>query len=387
MMDLTRRRFLGTSLALAAGVASSGLGTLADAAPAAVPVPKSLDTTPPLLKEIIGTYARLEDDPWSLMHLVRALGRSVTIKGKDAVEFLCSRFLKERTVAGKTLLYMPVKDEGHSNAFLKTLLEAGVPPARRFQLDGKRYTVGDLVNSARALFTFDPKTINRDDLAWSLIAFSLQVPPDSDTWVNALGQQIRFSEVVRLGFDTLDESTREFRAAKARGVMPDKNDRIANFACGGTHLIYGLASCVGNGHHGDDFRRRLRDHLDLLVWRLDADGHLMERFYSSVPPPEGKPPGWERVYALYRNDARIKFYGHAFEILSYVKQRGVFSPSPAQVSAIERAGAALAAAVGGIKGVDLFEIRKTSQRLFQLLVGDCCHAYHGIRMVPGVNQV
>ncbi len=169
--------------------------------------------------------------------------------------------------------------------------------------------------------------------------------------------------------------------------MPDANDKIVDFTCGGTHLVYGLASCVANGHREDHFPRRLKEHLDLMVWRLEADGYLMERFYREAPPPQGNPPGWEKVYALYHNDAKIKFYGHSFEILSYVRHRRLFTPTPAQARAVEKAGTTLANAVRAIKGVDLFEVRRTNRRLFHLLVGDCCHAYHGIHMVPGVNEV
>ncbi len=387
-MDLTRRRFLETSLALAASGALSGLPAVAEGAKSPVAVPGSLTRTSTLLRGIINKYARLEDDPWTLMHGVRAMGHGFTIKGEHAADFLCSRFLKKKAVAGKTYLYMPSEYEGgHTNAFLKTILETGLPPSQGFQLDGGRYTVGDLVNSAKALFTFDPKTAVRDDLAWSLIAFSLQIPPGADQWTNAYGQQIRFSEVVRFGFDVLDDATRQFKAAKERGVLPEANDKIVDFTCGGTHLVYGLASCVGNGYRDEHFSGRLKEHLDLMVWRLEADGHLIEKFYREVPPPPGNPPGWQQVYSVYHNDAKIKFYGHTFEILSYVRLRRLFTPSPAQSRSIERAAATLAGAVRGIEGIDLFDVRKTNPRLFHLLIGDSCHAYHGIHMVPGVNQV
>lgn len=169
--------------------------------------------------------------------------------------------------------------------------------------------------------------------------------------------------------------------------MPETSDKIQNFTCGGTHLVYGLASSVGNGHKGGDFSRRLKHHLDLLVWRLEADGRLLEQFYRQAQPPPGKPPGWEKALGLYRNDSRIKFYGHSFEVLSYARHRHLFSPTPTQAGVIEKAGATLADAVKGIEGIDLFEVRKNNLRLFHLLIGDACHAYHGIHMVPGVNQV
>ena len=165
--------------------------------------------------------------------------------------------------------------------------------------------------------------------------------------------------------------------------MPTEKDAIHGFTCGGTPLIYGVAACVGNGYRQDDFVKRLQAHLDLLVWRLEADGYLLDRFYRQSAPP----PGQERIYDLFFRDAMMKFYGHSFEILSYVKRKRLFTPTADQAHAIERAGATLAQAVKGIEEVDLFEVRKTNLHLFHLLVGDACHAYHGIRMAPGVNQI
>ena len=388
MRGMSRRRFLQAASTWAGGIVLSG--ALPEAATGAQPaalLPSTLDGARRILTPLINTYARVEDDPWTLMHGVRAMGPNFSIKGANAVDVLCSRFLKQKTVAGKSYLYMPEEHEGHSNAFLKTVLEAGVSPSHPFTLDGRRYTIGDLVRHAKGLFTFDPKTIDRDDIAWTLIAFSLQIPPSHDTWTNAYGQQIRFVDLVRFGFDTLDETTQGFRRAKARGVMPEERDAIMAFTCGGTHLVYGLASCVANRHGGDELRRRLKDHLDLHIWRLQADGYLMERFYRQVPPPPGNPPDWQKLYALYHHDATLKFYGHSFEILSYARYHRLFTPTLAQERAIKKAATMLAEAVKGIEGVDLFEVRRTNLRLFHLLVGDSCHAYHGIHMAPGVNQV
>jgi hypothetical protein len=389
MVEVTRRRFLQAAVTAAgAALLSEAVPPVVAGDPSPVPVPSTLDGTAAILKGVVVQYARFEDDPWTLMHGVRAIGREFTVKGERPVDLLCSRYLKQKTVGGKSYLYMPREHEAHTNAFLKTILEAGVSPSHAFRLDGRRHTVGDLITGAKALFTFDPKKIDRDDLAWSLIAFSLQIPPTRETWTNGLGQQIALSDVMRLGFDTLDQATRQFRKAKDQGVMPEAGDAILDFTCGGTHLLYGLASCVGNGHRREGFGKRLKDHLDLLVWRLDADGRLMDRFYRqrAVPPP-GAPAEWERLSALYYNDAKLKFYGHSFEILSYVKRQRLFTPTPAQARTIEGAGSTLAGAVKAIKGADLLEIRKTNLRLFHLLVGDACHAYHGIHMAPGINQV
>lgn len=382
---MTRREFLSAAIALAAA-APPWLLNVAEAVSVPVPVPKTLNRTDALLKEIITTYARVEDDPWILMHGVRALGSSFSINGERAIDVLCARFMTSHTVNGKTYPQMSLDNQGHTNTFLKTLLEVGIGLEHRFAVEGRRYTVGDIAEGAKALFAFDPKTIDRDDLAWTLIAFSRVIPPEKDTWTNAAGQQIRLSDVIRFAFDALDETTAQFREAKAKGIMPDTNDKVGNFTCGGTHLVYGLTTCVGNGYRDHGFPQRLKVHLDLMAWRLEADDRLIDQFYRHAAPAPENPPGWQAVHALHRNDAKIKFYGHAFEIFSYAMQHKLFQPTFAQSQAIDRAGARLAEAVTGIKGVDLFGVRKASRRLFHLLVGDSCHAYHGIRMTPGLNQ-
>jgi hypothetical protein len=348
-----------------------------------IPVPSELDGTAVVLHKLVTKYAALDDDGWALMHAIRAMGDTLTVKGESAVDLLCARFLKEKTVAGKRYLYMPVEIEGHTNTCLKTLLEAGVSPHRPFQVNGHRYTVGDLIRSAKGLLTFDPRTFDRDDLAWTLIALSRELPPTRDAWTNAYGQQVRMTDLIQFGFDALDDACRQLQRAKRQGMMPTGKDAIHGFTCGGTHLIYGLASCVGNGYRRDEFAKRLQVHLDLLIWRLEADGYLMERFYRQSPPSSGL----ERIHNLFFHDGMMKFYGHSFEILSYVNSKRLFTPTADQTHAVERAGARLAQAVKGIEGVDLFEFRKTDLRLFHLLVGDACHAYHGIHMAPGVNAV
>jgi hypothetical protein len=341
----------------------------------------------PILKAIIEEYARPEDDPWAVMHGIRAMGHEFSFKSERAVDYLCNRFLKEKMVSGKGYLFMPSEYEGHTNPFLKTVLEAGVPLSHSFKVDGKRYTVGDLAASAKALFNFNPSVIDPDDIAWSLIAFSITTSPEKDGWTNAYGQQIRLRDVMGFAFDTLDRVTARYRRAKEQGLMPEAVDDVNGFTCGGTHLVYGLASCVGNGHGGQEGRQRLKAHLDLMMWRLDADNRLMDRFYRQRPAPSGRPPGWQKTYALYRNDAKIKFNGHVFEILSYATHKRLFAPTTEQIRAVQKAGIVLTQAVREIQGADLFEVKRQNQKLYRLLVGDSCHAYHGINMMPGVNQV
>src|SRR5574337_426319 len=227
MCCLTRRRFLQVASAWAGGMALfQALPAAAAVESRVIAVPSQLGGTAGILQRLVTKYAPLEDDGWTLMHGVRAVGGTLNVKGERAVDILCSRFLKEKMVIGKRYLYMSVEIEGHTNTFLKTALEAGVSPDHPFQLNGHQYTIDDLFTSAQGFLTFDPRTFDRDDLAWTLTAFSHQMPPNRDTWTNAHGQRLRLTELIRFGFDTLDETCRQLQQAKDRGVMPTKKDAI-----------------------------------------------------------------------------------------------------------------------------------------------------------------
>jgi len=386
--EMTRRDLLRwTVLGAAAWVSWPVLGI--EAAPAAATqraggVPA---TAVARLPEWIQRHAARKDKPWALMHAVRALGKGLTTDEGPAADYLCAHFLKEKEVGGHRYLFMPGEIEGHPNTFLKTLLEAGMPLDHPFTAVGRRHTIGDLVASARKLFSFDPDLgpfhTDRDEMAWSIIAFSITTRSGQDVWENAEGREIRFRDVVAAGFSTAEQASADFRAAMERGQMPSWKDRISNFTCGGTHLIYSLAVAVRYGHLGAEGRRRLHDQLALLVWRLKADPYLADRYYEMVDKAYPKAEGGK----LYKLDARLKFLGHAFEVLNYVRLYHLFSPSPAQQREIQNAQRLLEAVLVELQQVDMAVVRKTDTKLDKLFAGDVCHAYHGIHMVRGVNQV
>jgi hypothetical protein len=337
--------------------------------------------------EWIQRHAARKDNPWALMHAVRALGKGLTIDEGPAADYLCAHFLEEKEVGGRRYLFMPEVVEGHANTFLKTLLEAGLPLDHPFTAVGRRHTVGDLVTSAKKLFSFDPDLsplhTSRDEIAWSIIAFSITTRPGQGVWTNAEGREVRFQDVVAAGFSTAELASADFRSAMEQGRMPSWKDRISNFTCGGTHLIYSLAVAVRYGHLGAEGRRRLGDQLSLVVWRLQADLWLLDRYYEGVAKAYPKADAGP----LYKLDARLKFLGHAFEVLSYARQHQLFSPSPAQRGEIQNAQRLLEAALAELQQVDMMVVRKTDTKLDNLFAGDACHAYHGIHMVRGVNQV
>lgn len=339
------------------------------------------------LRALVERYARVKDDPWILMHGVRALGKGFTLDEGPAVDYLCAHFLKERTVAGAQYLFMPHEAEGHPDVLLKTLLEAGVGLDHPITAVGRRRTVGDLLTSAKQTFAFDsslsPLDKSRDEIAWSIIAFSITTPPGQDMWRTAEGREIKLRDVVATGFSAVEMASTDLIAARQKGIMPAWPDRISNFTCGGTHLIYGLAVAVRFGHLGEDGRRRLKSLLDLLVWRLKADLHLADRYFEGLVSKAYT----QDTYRPYSLDARLKFLGHSMEILSYVRTFGLFKPTAAQQDHIRAAMETLAETILEVGRIKAGTISPQNRRLYHLLVGDACHAYHGLDMTLGANQI
>lgn len=384
---VSRRDFLRFSL-LGAGVSAlEPVAALADRALAAndqgSPASAGTDRA---LRDLIIRHANVADDPWAVMHGIRAIGKGFSVGGRSAIEHLGANQLQEKAEAGRKYLVMPTAAEGHPNTFLKTLLEAGVGQDHPITAAGRRRTVADLLNDAKQLFAYEPGRINgaADDLSWSIIAFAITTPPNQDRWSNAKGQKIKFSDVVAYAFATLDWASADFRKAMAERKTPTGKDRVSNFTCGGTHLIYSLGVAVRHGHLGEEGRRRFAEQLRLLIWRLRVDPLLLDDYYKTVA--KAYPDKMTR-WRPYQLDSRLKFLGHTFEVLSYNRLFRLVPLTTEQEQQVKLAGQSLAQTIREVAKLNLQRIKRENRKLFDLLVGDACHAYHGIHMVRGENQV
>ncbi|MGH7412291.1 MAG: hypothetical protein ACREJ6_14695, partial [Candidatus Methylomirabilis sp.] len=380
--DLLRWGFLGAG----AWVLEPVISQIPDVSAAQSAAPRTLAGPEKALRGLITRHAAAPDNPWAVMHGVRAIGKQFSVNGGSAIDYLIASQLQEQVKAGRTYLVMPSKAEGHQNTFLKTILELGVSLDFPVTVGGHRRRVADLLHDAKQLFTYEPGKINgsADELSWSIIALAMTTPPNEDRWTNAQGRQIRFRDVVAYAFDTLDWAAADFQKAMAEGRIPTWKDRISNFTCGGTHLIYALGVAVRHGHLGDEGRRRFAEQLRMLIWRLRVDPQLLDEYYKVVAKTYPDKTARWRPYQL---DSRLKFLGHAFEVLSYNRLFRLAPLSSEQEREVEQAGPLLAQTVREVARLDFQAIKRENRRLFDLLIGDVCHAYHGIHMVRGENQV
>jgi hypothetical protein len=354
---LDRRRFL--KLVLAAG-----------AAPVLVPnliEDRDFDEG---ARRLIKRHGTTPDDPWMLVHGVRALGKTFRLEGEGAVAYVLHTFVRELEVNGRRYLHIPADAEVHTNMFLKTFLEAGVPLAEEVQVKGRIFHLKDLGEGAKALFRFDPNTFDRNDLAWSLISFAeLQ----ADVWENVYGQRIQLREVAAFGLKVLQEATDGIKPyLRASLPLPQKMP-IHSFTCGGTHLIYSILVAARHGLLDAQGLDSLQGQLQMLLYRLQADPDLMDRHYQRV----GEVPGVE----MFRASAKLKLLGHALECLGYAKASGLFRPGQAEWERIAQARREVRGFSTYFEGLDLQAVRRRETPLYRQIIGDTCHAFRGLHLL------
>jgi hypothetical protein len=136
---LTRRRFF--TVALGAGLAAAWT------AEGAAPRETALG-----VRRFIERYAMRPEDPWALVHAIRGLGPGYRLNGEGLAAYVLRTCVRAQAVRQCRYLYIPATIEGHTNMFLQTFLEAGVPAAEPFACDGRICHLQDLGAGAQALF-------------------------------------------------------------------------------------------------------------------------------------------------------------------------------------------------------------------------------------------
>jgi hypothetical protein len=97
-----------------------------------------------------------------------------------------------------------------------------------------------------------------DAVAWSLTAFASVTDPSEGRWNNAFGEQIRFPLVIESAMGALERATSKLNEPMANQSSERVSDLVHEFACSGTHLVYGLATCLRAGWLEPEFSERMK---------------------------------------------------------------------------------------------------------------------------------
>lgn len=322
---------------------------------------------------IVQHYATHPDDAWMVAHGLRAMGRDFALKGgRRAVDYLLENVLATIPANGKTVLGFPLEVEAHPNMFLKTMLEAGVPLDHAFTHGGRRRTLHDVVEGARALLRPKLVTSIPNALPWSLIALTRTTTALRRQWTNAWGEPVDLDMLVESALRLLEQASLPLVQAMQAGQPETARAPVHGFTCGGTHMIYALLTAVHTGYTGKDRVGRMQRQVDLLVWRLGADLDFIERLARAQA--DNAAAFW------YELDAKLKFLGHAEECLAFAAMHTVARLTPVQQAQWQAAVVALRRMLGDLEGRNLEEAKAVDRELYRQLVGDTCHARHGLTL-------
>ena len=230
----------------------------------------------------------------------------------------------------------------------------------------------EVVDGARAMLRPTLVMPVANALPWTLIALTRTTPPIRRRWTNAWGEPVDLDAVVESALGLLEQASLPVAQAMREGRAETASAPVHSFTCGGTHLIYGLLTAVHAGYAGKDRRERMRQQVDLLIWRLGADLDLIGRFYRARAAAPG--------VSWYELDAKLKLLGHAEECLAFATLHEVVRLTPVQRAQRQAAVATLRRMLEDLEARNLGEAEGLDRELYRQLVGDTCHARHGLTL-------
>ena len=212
---------------------------------------------------------------------------------------------------------------------------------------------------------FRPTTAG-PELSWTLSVFTAAMPPNADRFTNADGQAFAVAALVETEVQAAEVGYADTLAAM-RGTKPYGRSTLQTYPCNGTHVLYGLYDALRHGYEGKGLRERVRDLTKASYFRLGAEMALIDQALSGAGQQ------------LNADAARLQFLGHSIENLRYAERHGVYVPVAAERQQLATAERQLAEVVQRIATVhDLDALANAVPRAYEIVLGDACHALHGL---------
>lgn len=267
------------------------------------PLPPHVQALQPRIAKVLNYYYRTQpsdatkNDVWETMHGFLPWGVDAQIRTSqyrqpvNTIGWICwnkpcrgHRLFQVNN--GKLEAKQGPRVQGHHGQFLAMLAQSYVAPSFEIQVDGKTFTVQDLIE-------FEKETcVPKSELTFKLISLSYYLPAD-ETWSARDGQQWDIERLLK------EEITQ----------------KVVGAACGGTHRLTGIAFAVAsrkkaglpmdgvwakaeeylNAYHRHSFQIQNRDGSFSTNWfegrgmdrdidrRLQTSGHILEFLIYSIP--------------------------------------------------------------------------------------------------------
>ena len=341
---------------------------LLSAAPAARPSAEEV------LRTQCRTWAADPKNPWALAHGIAAEGLAFKARdGRRAADVIIADFLRRE---GPDLRFDTFAADGtpvepHPNLLVKTLLLAGHPLPRSLRASWGPVTLQALVEDMERDFRHEAALSPHG--AWTLDALSHARRP-GDSFTNGAGETFHLPTVMDEALALLEREHAELMAGMKAGLpqVPKRKQGIYAHPCGGLHLFQAVAGYARHPAVRKAWGARLDAQVDVLIYRLGSESRQYDAALTSAPP----------AYRLPVLIQMVKFYGHFLETLGRYRAETGWKPTPEQARAVEQAHALLDGAVRRLDASgafrDMESLKVAQYQLYLDLIGDACHAAHGL---------
>ncbi len=331
---------------------------------------------------------------WALAHGVKTLGPSfLASDGRKAIDVIFHDFLLRNTLpdggAGPGAPYgflrysadgTPI--EPHTNLNAKALVDdAKMPLTTRLAGPWGPITLQQLVDSAKAGFRHSPQSPEYwRDVGWTLGLFAVTHKPGA-TWKANDGTVVNLDQVFDDALTELERATADLEQGLEQHLpqVDKRKQGVYAHSCGGLHFVQGVLSWARHPAVKKKWGKRLDDQIAIHFYRLESERRQYEAAYQQTltSMPQYK------VQVLVQ---MVKFYGHWLETDAHFRDDFGWKPTAAQLQDINRAKAFLDIAVRALEEDHtlerMLELKKTQKQVYLDLIGDSCHAAHGLEAFP-----
>lgn len=333
-------------------------------------------------------------NPWALAHGIKTLGPSfLASDGRKAADVIVHDFLLRNTLpdggpgAGAPFGFARYGADGtpiepHTNLNTKALVaDAKMPLSTKFKTAWGTVTLQQLVESAKAGYRHSPQVPEYwRDVGWTLSLFAATQKPGT-TWKTSDGQTISLDQVFDDALTELELETAELKKGlDSHQPQVDKRKQgVYAHSCGGLHFVQGVLAWARHPAVKKKWGARLDAQIAIHFYRLESERRQYDAAWQQAltSMPQFKLPVLVQM---------VKFYGHWLETVAHFRDDFGWKPNDAQKQDLNRAKAFLDIAVRALEEQKAFEqmdqLKKTQKQVYLDLIGDSCHAAHGLEEWP-----
>jgi hypothetical protein len=326
-------------------------------------------------------------NPWALAHGVKLFGPTyLAADGRKAVDVIIHDFLQKNPTANSQAAPYGFQRfaadgtpiEPHTNLNAKAfVVEGKLPLSTTFAASFGPVTLKQLVDGIKRSFRHVPTSpAYWLDVAWTLDLFAATEKAGA-TLSTSDGRQVSLDQVFDDALTELEKETAELKAGlEAHQPQVDKRKQgLYAHPCGGLHFVQAVLGWARNPSVRKRWGARVEQQIALHFYRLESEHRQYDA--ASVQAQKLAPELKLRVLTQ-----QVKFYGHFLETAARFRDDLGWRPDATQQQQLAVARALLDATVRELEAAHAFDqletLKKTQPQVALDLVGDGCHAAHGL---------